>query len=308
MAWRERLEFEEAERRLFARFRLEVESRFLELKDPPLRARVIETGAGEPVVLVHGIGSQAAIWAPLMAELPGFRLIAVDCPGFGLTDPFLYKGVDVKQHAVSFLSSLLDALGIERAALVGSSLGGLWSLRLAAERPARVSSLTLAGAPLILDIGGPFFLRLAAVPGLNRLLFALNPPSEKQARKLVPQLLGQGAAARMDPEYIEVWYRSDELPGATDAFRTLLERLARPRGVRPGIRFSEQDFAGVAQPTLFIWGESDVFGGPEYGRRACAVMPNARLEVIPGGHAPWWDDPKRCADLISSFLQLPAPV
>jgi pimeloyl-ACP methyl ester carboxylesterase len=291
---------------LFDRFGLEVESRFLELADPELRARVIEVGSGEPVVLVHGAGAQAAIWAPLMAELPGFRLIAADSPGFGLTDPFLYTGVDLRRHAVSFLSSLLDALGIERAPLVGNSMGGLWSLRLAAERPRRVSSLVLAGAPPILDMSPPSFLRPLAVPGLNRLLFALQPPSMKQARKLVPQILGKRAAVSMDPEYIEVWYRSDTLPGATDAFRTLLERVGRLRGVRPGVRFSEEDFAGVAQPTLYIWGESDVFGGPEYGRRACAAMPNARLEVIPGGHAPWWDEPERCADLIGAFLCGPA--
>jgi pimeloyl-ACP methyl ester carboxylesterase len=286
MAERNTLEFEEAERRLFARFGLEVESRFLELPDPKLRARVIEIGSGEPVVLVHGAGLQAAIWAPLMAELRGFRLIAVDSPGCGLTDPFLYTGVDLRRHAVSFLSSLLDALGIERAPLVGHSLGGLWSLRLAAERPERVSSLVLQGAPPILDMRGPFPFRLLGVPGLNRLLFALKPPSVKQARKLVPQFLGPGAAANMEPEYINVWYRSDELPGAGAAFRTLLERMIRLRGPRPGVRFDEDDFARVTQPTLFIWGESDVFGGPEYGRRASAAMPNARLEVTPGGHSP----------------------
>lgn len=285
-----------------------MQSRFLDLAEPRLRARVIEIGTGEPVVLVHGLGLQAAIWAPLMAELHGFRLIAVDCPGCGLSEPFLYSGVDVKRHAVSFLSSLLDALEVERAPLVGHSLGGLWCLRLAAGRPERVSSLVLPGAPPILDISVPFFLRLLVVPGLNRLLFALQPPSMKRARKLVPQLMGPGAAASMDPEYIEVWYRSDELPGATDTFRTLLERMGRLRGVRlrPGVRFSEDDFARVAQPTLFIWGESDIFGGPEYGRRACAAMPNARLEVIPGGHSPWWDDPRRCGALIATFLRGPA--
>jgi pimeloyl-ACP methyl ester carboxylesterase len=64
--------YEEAERSLFERYGLEPESWFLELKDPPLRVRVIETGAGKPVLLVHGIALQAAVWAPLLAEVEGF--------------------------------------------------------------------------------------------------------------------------------------------------------------------------------------------------------------------------------------------
>lgn len=303
MAERDTTAFEAAEQRLFARLGLDVESRFLELAEPRIRARVLAVGSGEPVVLVHGSGLQAAIWAPLMAELPGFRLIAVDCPGCGLSDRFLYTGVDLRRHAVSFLSSLLDALEIERAPLVGHSVGGLWSLRFADERPGRVSSLVLAGAPPILDMRPPLPVRLLCMPGLNRLMMALQPPSPKQARKLVPQLLGTAAAANMDPEYIDVWYRSDALPGAADAFRTQLEQIGRPWGVRPGILFSESEFRRITQSTLFIWGESDVFGGPEYGRRACAVMADAQLEVIPGDHAPWWDDPQRCAELVGTFLR-----
>lgn len=301
--------FEEAERRLFARFGLEVESRFLELRDPPMRARVLEVGAGPPVLLVHGGGAQAAIWAPLLAELRGFRLLALDRPGCGLSDPFDYTGVDLRRHAVSFLESALDALGLTQVPLVGNSMGGLWGLWLAVERPERVSSLALSGIPaLLLDSSAPFAFRLLGVPWLNRLLLAMQPPSPKQARRLMEQLLGRRAATAMEPEFIEVAYRGDMLPGAVTAFRTLVEGRVGPFGVRPGLNFGEDELRRVVQPTLFVWGDRDVFGGPEYGRRACAIMPNARLEVIPGGHAPWWDDAKRCGELVSAFLGTRASV
>lgn len=54
---------------------------------------------------------------------------------------------------------------------------------------------------------------------------------------------------------------------------------------------------------LFIWAEHDTFAGPDWGRRACAMMPDARLEVLTGGHCPWTDHPQRCAELVSAFLE-----
>ena len=76
-------------------------------------------------------------------------------------------------------------------------------------------------------------------------------------------------------------------------------RAGRPR---PGNHFSDDELRRITTPVLFIWGDEDVYGGPGIGRRACEVMPNAQLEVLPGGHAPFLDDPERCAALIDGFL------
>lgn len=78
--------FMEAERRAMEAYGLEYESHFLELPRPRMRARVIEVGEGDPVLMVHGALDVAAKWAPLMAELDGRRILAVDLPGYGLTD------------------------------------------------------------------------------------------------------------------------------------------------------------------------------------------------------------------------------
>ena len=262
---------------------------------------MLEAGAGDPVVFVHGGGAFAAEWTPLLAELPEYRCLAVDRPGCGGTGPFDYTGVDLRRHAVSFLDGLLDALELERAAFVGQSMGGLWSLWLAIDRPWRVSSLTLLGAPaLILDSSAPLPMRLLGVRGLNRVLMRLDRPSSKQARRILETLFGATAVEGMNPEFVEAVHRAQLVPGAEVAWRTLLETVVGFGGGRISLR--EEELRRIGQPALFIWGEDDVFAGPEYGRRACAVMPQARLEVLAGGHGPWWDDPQRCGELLSGFL------
>jgi len=83
---------EVAERRLFAASAIEVTSRRVRLADPPLAVRVLEAGDGPPLLLVHGSGMSGSTWAPLLPHLAGYRLIAFDLPGFGLSDAFDYAG------------------------------------------------------------------------------------------------------------------------------------------------------------------------------------------------------------------------
>ena len=88
--------FEQAQRRLMRRYQVEASSRFIDIDGPVRRAHVLEWGSGPPVLLVHGGGSFAGPWAPLMAQLVGYRLIAIDRPGHGLSDPFVYqKDIDI---------------------------------------------------------------------------------------------------------------------------------------------------------------------------------------------------------------------
>ena len=87
----------------------------MRLADPPVAVRVLGAGDGPPLVLVHSSGMSASTWAPLMSCLGTHRLIAFDLPGFGLSDAFDYSGRPLRAHSVAQLTSLLDALGLERA-------------------------------------------------------------------------------------------------------------------------------------------------------------------------------------------------
>src|ERR1700744_930936 len=80
----------EAEKPLFASVGAEVEQAYLDLPQAGVRVRVLSHGSGPPLLLLHGVSLSAAAWAPLFAELHGFRLLAVDLPGHGLSDPVRY--------------------------------------------------------------------------------------------------------------------------------------------------------------------------------------------------------------------------
>src|SRR5215217_961644 len=82
---------EEAEQRLFARYGVTPRAFDVTLADPALRVRVLESGDGPPLLLVHGSGTSASTWAPLLPHLPRRRLLAVDLPGFGLSDAHDYS-------------------------------------------------------------------------------------------------------------------------------------------------------------------------------------------------------------------------
>jgi len=304
-------EFEAAERRLFEVYGLEVESRFLELRDPAIRARVMESGEGTPVVLVHGGGGVGATWAPLMARLSGVRLVVVDRPGFGLSGGFDYRGVDLRQHALAFLESVLDALGIERAAFVANSMGGLWSFWLALDRPERVTRLAQLGSPaLMTDTSAPLAMRLLSVRGLNRLMLAMKKPSPEQARKFLARLGHDEAVIdrELPEEFFEMVAAYQELPNYATAWLSLVERCLGLRGAVPDVYLDEEELRRVQQPSLFIWGDGDVFGGPKIGERAVKVMPNAQIEVVSGGHLPWLDEPAFCTEVVSELLRSALPV
>jgi len=298
--------FEQAERQLFAACGVQVAGRRVRLADPPLDVRILEAGAGSPLVLVHGSGMSATTWAPLMPWLGAHTLIAFDLPGFGLSDPFDYRSRPLRAHAVAQLTSLLDALGLERAPIVGTSLGGMWALCLALDAPNRIAALASLGVPAVAlpgMHGDPFFTALST-PGLRQLVARIPSPNVQMTRRsLARGVIGPHASERAPEGFFEVVHEGMRQPGFRTAMLShmgLAMRLGRPR---PENFLAEAELGRIAVPVLMIWGDEDPYGGPEIGRRACAVIPDARLEVIPGRHAPFLDDPERCGALIDDLVR-----
>ena len=298
--------FAAAERRLFVACGLEVASRRIRLADPPLAVRVLEAGDGPPLVLVHGSGMSASTWAPLMLHLPGHRLIALDLPGFGLSDPDDYGGRPLREHAVAQLTSLLDALGLETVPIIGTSLGGMWALCFAVDAPHRVTAVTSLGVPAVAlpgMHGDPFFTALST-PGVRHLVARIGSPSLAVTRRsLARGAIGPRAAARAPDGFFDVVHEGMRQPGFRTAMlshMSLAMHLGRPR---PTNFLSEPELRQLKAPVLMIWGDEDPYGGLEIGRRAAALIPDARLEVIAGRHAPFLDDPERCGTLINELLR-----
>src|SRR5262249_43550769 len=98
----------DAESNLFAAVGADVAESFLELARTGLRVRVLSHGRGPAVVLLHGASEIAAIWAPLFTKLGHFRLLAVDLPGHGLSDPTVFRRGQVREHARRLIDDILD--------------------------------------------------------------------------------------------------------------------------------------------------------------------------------------------------------
>src|SRR5687768_9597117 len=114
-------EFLEAQAAALAGTGVAAEDRFVGVDSLRGAAHVLVAGAGPPVVMLNGIGTPAAMWAPLMGHLLGFRLHAIDLPGFGLTAPPQERPADIRAHAVDFLAQTLDGLGLKCPAFIANS-------------------------------------------------------------------------------------------------------------------------------------------------------------------------------------------
>jgi pimeloyl-ACP methyl ester carboxylesterase len=301
-----------AEGELFSQLGLDVRARMLDLQGAPVqRARALVVGeespasSGPPILFVHGAGTVASLWAPLLAALPGRQLIAVDLPGCGLTDRYRFDPhEDLRAHAVSFLTAVLDALGIERAVVAGTSLGGMYALHLARSRPERVSALLLLGDPAVALPGATAanHVGLASTAAGCRLLsrFGGRPLGPGAAKRFIAAIAGTRAVTRHPRQLWQALSPALRLSSRVTAslFVPLLEAGRDPE--HHGVTAS--DLAAVDVPTLFVWGDADIFLRPEEGERAARSIPGARFELVSGGHLPWLDDPAGVATLLTGYL------
>lgn len=288
-----------AQQRMLDRYGVEAQSRFVEIPSIGGRAHVLVSGDGPPVMMINGIQTPGAMWAPLMAELNGFSLYAVDLPGFGLTDTTDTFSENLKDNAIRFLSEVLDGLELESPFFVANSMGALWTSWLCLDQPNRISALIYIGCPaLVLDTSAPFPMRLLAVKGLGSLLTRLQSPSEKQ----VEQLSKMVKEYPLVPELADLLLKTEQLPEFRQTFLSMLNTLLRLRGGRPELMLTAGQLARIDKPTLLFWGKNDPFGSPKVGKRMSEIMPAAELHTVEGGHAPWLKQSKQIGPTISRFL------
>lgn len=293
-----------AQEALVAETGAEIRSSWIE-SDTGTMIHALEAGEGEPLILLHGSANSAADWVPLMKVPLNRRLIVVDRPGFGLTDPVEYHRDELRRTAVTIVTGLLDALGVDRADIVGSSGGSVWALWTALDQPHRVRRLALLGAtPLMPGTTAPIPLRLMATPVVGKLLGRLMPAPSPESVTRMMGMMGEGETVGRYPKLIDVHVAAGSDPIASEAAERELKALIRGlTGFRSRYVFTEQELSEVEQPTLLIWGDHDPIGDLDAARRVTDAIPHAELTVLSTGHAPWWGEPDRCASLIAEFLE-----
>lgn len=279
----------------------------LAVSDPAAGVRqiqVIEAGPeqAKPVVMIHGGNSVAAGWEPLLSLLQDdFHLFAPDRPGCGLTSRIDYRGVPFREHAVAFVGAVLDGLKLERASLVGNSMGGYWALLYALAHPERVDRIALVGEAAGSSPRPTFRHSLMRTPGLNRLLYAtvLKPDRSKTRRQMQMTV---AHTERLSEAFLDLAYAGSVLPGAQLAWLSMLERLW-PLGQPPELTYAlSPELRQLQRPTLLLWGERD-FCPPQWGERLCSHLPLGELKIIPdAGHLAWLDAPQEVAGPLRAFL------
>ncbi|WP_372661140.1 alpha/beta fold hydrolase [Amycolatopsis kentuckyensis] len=239
-----------------------------------------ESGAGEPVVLLHGGESthiQYDTFRPLLGA--GIRAIAYDQrdSGASVNPPGPYGIPDLAADC----AALIRGLGYERAHLFGTSFGGFIALQVAVSVPEVVQSLTV----------GATFSDASALRAPVASEIVELPPSQRDARMLAFALSERGQA---DEELVA------EL-GAMLVHRSP-EADARRLAAIPGFDVTGH-LSRIAAPTLLVYGEDDPAAGPDAGRKIADAIPGARLAVIPGArHGITVEFARETARLLRDFV------
>ena len=246
-------------------------------------------GRGEPLLLIHGIGSHRQAWSPVLNRLARERdVIAVDLPGHGESPLVPFGGPTVAAGFAQLLAAFLDDLGLADAHVAGNSIGGWTAFELA--RLGRACSVTaLCPAGLWRDHTPRYC--VASLQGSYLLARALGPAAARLAATRAGRtlLLGQvvGHPWRVPTDAAAAAIRNIV---ATPGFRTYYPATVPERFV--GGR-------GIATPVTVAWGGSDRLLLPWQARRREQLPTHTRWIALPGcGHIPMYDD----SDLVARVL------
>jgi pimeloyl-ACP methyl ester carboxylesterase len=249
-------------------------------------------GEGEPIVLIHGVGMNKDVWAPqLNAFAATHRVVVYDMLGHG-GSPLPPAEPTLSDYAGQ-LRRLLDALGIDRANIVGHSMGSLVALAFALAHPGRV-------------------LRLVALNAV----YDRTPQQRAAIEARAATLAQEGLGATLDGTLARWFGKAEGRAPAEKArqVRAWLEAVDPVGYARTYGLFATSDDAFVGQldrlamPALFLTGEHDLNSSPEMSRRMAAIAANGVAQVVPGErHMMSFTSPETINPILRHFLSAPLP-
>jgi len=272
------------------------EDRYVEVGEVNTRYWVL--GQGSPLLLIHGLGASCEYWRYNVRALSrGYRVYAFDLPGFGRSDKRID---DYSLHfAGEFVAAFLDRQGVERASLVGNSLGGAVSLQFAVQYPHRLEKLVLVSS------GGlgrelPLSFRLLTTPILGELMawaWGTRPGMRFTLRSIVcePQVIAD--------EFVDEMAELARLPGAKEMLLSVARMGIDLRG--QNMKPLEPLLGRVPEieaPTLIIWGAQDPIIPVAHAHIAHQMIKNSQLHILDRcGHVPQIEKPEEFNRLVLDF-------
>ena len=256
----------------------------------------MEAGRGAPVLLLHGLGATKASFLPTVAALASrFRTIALDLPGFGDSTKPLRASYDARFFARSVVA-VLDALELERADLIGNSMGGRVAIEVGLRHGDRARRLVLLAPSLAWLRDRPWATLLRAVPPV---LGALQPAPrglvESIVRRTIPGADGGWTAAGVD-EFLRSYLTPRGRAAFYAAARNIyLEEPHGPHGFWSRLPELRND-------SLFVWGRRDPVVPIAFERHVREALPHAQHLELSCGHVPQLERPRETHAAIARFL------
>ena len=256
-----------------------------------------EAGEGHPVILLHGSGAGATGWsnfAPNLAALAAdFRVLALDAPGWGRSDAATSDKYDHPAAVLEFM----DALGIEKAALVGNSMGGMTAITFAARYPERISHLITMGPGSFFSVPTMFGPGDGPSEGLKILQEGYRNPTPEVMKRLVEIMT-------FSPEHATdalAQQRADNAAARPDHLANFLESFAN-KGPVPTAA-TPQQIAGITTKALLIHGRDDRVVHFEHSLRLVSMIADSRLVLLNRcGHWAQLEHAEEFNRLVRSFI------
>jgi len=256
----------------------------------------IEKGKGNPIVLVHGIPTSSFLWRDMIEELSAHgRVIALDLPGFGSSEPPPDGDYGISNYA-RVLEGFLEALSIEQATLVCHDLGGPISLTYALRHPDKYDRLIILDTFLHRDLPPwPLSMRMAKIRPIGEIFMGLG------GKSIIRTGLEEGVIdkSRISDGVVKRYYMPDGNPDKLN--RSMLGTLRID--YMEDLGFIEKNLKTIHKPTLILWGEKDIYLPISLGNRIHKDIRGSQMERIPNcGHFIPEDQPELATKIIVAFL------
>lgn len=256
-----------------------------------------QAGAGDAVLLLHGLGATKMSLLPIVPWLAGsYRVIGMDLPGFGDSVKPLGAAYDASFLARS-VAGLLDGLGVGRAHFIGHSMGGRVAIEMGLVHPGRVGKLVLL-TPSLAWLRERRFAAYVRLLRPELALLSIVPPewTEALVRRALPGSSSPWASAALD-EFLRV-YRT---PRGRAAFYAAARQIYLEEPDGPGGFWTH--LSRLEPPSLFVWGRRDRLVPAAFGPHVRRALPSSRHVTLETGHVPQLEQPAQLAGTVLGFLR-----